>query len=57
MGTSTKQGQAGRVYEQSTKPRQAGQVNVPALTANIFAAVTDRTSIHNITGGVYHYLV
>jgi hypothetical protein len=54
MGTSTKQGQAGRVYEQSTKARQAGQVNVPALTANIFAAVIDRTSIRKITCGAYH---
>jgi hypothetical protein len=54
MGTLTKHGQAGRVYEQFIKTRQLGQVNVSALTANISAAVTDRTIIHNITGGVYH---
>jgi hypothetical protein len=35
---------------QSIKTRQAGQVNVPALAANIFAAATNRTYINNKTG-------
>jgi hypothetical protein len=31
--------------------------NVPALTANIFAASVNRTNIHNKTGGMQHLLV
>jgi len=37
------------VNEQSTKTRQAGLFNVPALTTNIFAAATSNTNIHNKT--------
>ncbi len=36
------------------KTRQEGQNNVNTLTANIFAAATNRTNIHNKTGGARH---
>ncbi len=45
---------AGQIIERSTKTRQASWVNVPALTANIFAAATNRTNILNKTGGTLH---
>ncbi len=39
----------------STQPKLSGQAgrtgSVPASTANIFAAATYRTNIHNKTGG------
>ena len=46
--------QAGLVSLQSTKTGQAWQVNMHALTADIFAAATNRTNIHNKTGGMRH---
>ncbi len=39
----------GWVNEQSIKTRQLGQVNVAALTANIFTAATIRINIYNKT--------
>jgi hypothetical protein len=41
------------VNGQSTKTRQAGLFNVPALTTNIFAAATNNTIIHNKTGSMH----
>ncbi len=41
-GHINKTRQQGWVNEQYTKTRQAGLVNVPAFTANIFPAVTNR---------------
>jgi len=38
------------VNKQSTKSRLLDWLNVPALTANIFAVATNRTIIHNKTG-------
>ncbi len=34
--------------------RQARLINVPTLTANIFAAAMNRTNVHNKTGGMCH---
>jgi hypothetical protein len=42
--------QSSQINAQSIKTRQAGQVNVPALAANIFAAATNRTYINNKRG-------
>jgi hypothetical protein len=46
--------QTSQVNAQPVKTRQAGQVNVPALAANIFAAATNRTYINNKTGNACH---
>jgi hypothetical protein len=38
---------------QTTKPkqdRQAGSIDMPALTVNIFAVATNRTNIHSKAG-------
>jgi hypothetical protein len=46
---------AGRLTGQAGwQGRRAGWIDVPALTANIIAMVTDRTNIHNDTGGAHH---
>jgi len=34
--------------------QHSGRIDVPTLTANIFAAATNRTSIYNKTGGTCH---
>jgi hypothetical protein len=34
--------------------RQAGSINGPAVTANIFAAAANRINIHNKTGSTSH---
>jgi hypothetical protein len=49
-----KTNQAGQANGQSSKGRQVGWVNVPALIANIFAAATNRTNIHNKTSSLYN---
>jgi hypothetical protein len=46
--------QADWVNEQSTKINKVGWVNVPTLMTNIFAAATNRSNIHNKTGGTCH---
>jgi hypothetical protein len=48
--------QASQANEQSAKTRQVGQVNVPALAANIYAAATKCTNIHNNTGDMHQCL-
>jgi hypothetical protein len=45
--------QAGQV-KQYAQASQAGWVNYPALTANIFAVATNRTNIHNKMLGTPH---
>jgi hypothetical protein len=45
------------VNEPSTKIRQAGWVDLPHLSANIFAAGTSKTNIHNKTGSTHHLSV
>jgi hypothetical protein len=49
--------QADKAGWQGRRARQAGSIDVPMLIANIFSAATNRTSIHNKTGGMYHWLV
>jgi hypothetical protein len=43
--------------QQAQKGRQAGSMNVPALSANIFAMAVKRTNIQSKTGGMNHKTV
>jgi hypothetical protein len=43
-----------KVGQASKKGRQAGYIDEPPLTANIFAAATNRTNTQNKTGRIGH---
>jgi len=55
MPPTRRAGQQGeQTAKAGTQGRQAGSIDVPTLTGNIFAAATNKTNIHNRTGTTHH---
>ncbi len=46
--------QAGKIMQEGWQGRQPKWINVPAITANIFVAATNRTNIHNKTESAHN---